>query len=76
MEKIKVVYRQNTEVVFDAPDGAYNDITGLLLSKEPPRFVSSLNGSPYKFCLSLQDVLYVSLEKSDTKEPEKIKFGF
>lgn len=76
MEKIKIVYRQNTEIVFDAPDGAYNDITSLLLSKEPPKFVSSLNGSPYKFCLSLENVLFVSLEKVDTKEPDKIRFGF
>ena len=76
MEKIKVVYKPCTEVVFDAPDGAYNDIVQLLLSEEPPRFASSLNGSIYKFALSLEDIVFISLEKDESKNNQEIKFGF
>lgn len=76
MEKIKVVYKPCTEVVFDAPDGAYNDIVGLLLSEETPRFASSLNGSIYKFALSLEDIVFISLEKDEPKNNQEIKFGF
>lgn len=76
MERIKVIYKPHTEVVFDAPDGAYNDITNLLMAEQRPTFVSSLSGSVYKFCLSLEDILFVSLEKTDIKEPEKIRVGF
>ena len=76
MEKIKVVYKPCTEVVFDAPDGAYNDIVQLLLSQDPPKFASSLNGSIYKFALSLEDIVFISFEKGEQKNNQETRFGF
>lgn len=76
MEKIKVVYKPCTEIEFEAPDGAYNDITRLLFSEKPPKVISSLDGSIYKFCLSLEDIAFISLEREDkTEDRAKVGFG-
>lgn len=76
MERIKVVYSQNQEIVFEAPDGAYNDIVRLLLPADRPDYVSGVDGSPYKFCVSLKDIVFIGLEKADTKEQNRGKVGF
>lgn len=76
MERIKVVYKNNGEITFNAPDGAYNDIIKLVMSEEPPKFISSLEGSIYKFCLSLRGVLFVSLERENETTENKPYFGF
>lgn len=76
MEKIRVIYRNNSEVEFNAPDGAYNDIVRLVMAEEPPEYISSLEGSIYKFCLSLKGVLFISLEKANETSENKPCFGF
>lgn len=76
MERIKVVYKNNAEITFNAPDGVCNDIIRLIMSEQPPEFISSLEGSIYKFCLSLKGILFISLEKEDKTTESNHSFGF
>lgn len=76
MEKIKVVYKNNAEITFNASDGTYKELVALVMNSNPPEFVSSLDGSIYKFCLSLKGVRFISLEKENETTESKLSFGF
>ena len=76
MERIKVIYNNNAEITFNASNGVYNDIVSLIMSEKPPEFISSLEGSIYKFCLSLKGILFISLEKENENNENKPYFCF
>ena len=66
MEKIQIIYKNGTNIVIDACNGAYTTIRNELAKKKPAKYVRSPKKSIYNYMVSLEDVIGVRLVNDET----------
>lgn len=72
MEKIQIIYKNGTNMVIDACNGAYNAIKNELTKKKPAKYAMPPEKSRYKYCVSLENIMCVN--KITVEQPSKIGF--
>ena len=59
MERIEVTYKDGAVVEIEASNGTYKYLFNLLMKKDRPEMVASMDSSKYKYCIRLTGVVAI-----------------